>query len=152
MNQVPVEAVNDPTYRKYVLSCKTKFVTKNVSEEIKAGVVNQYQRHMVLLVPQESDQRTRFLSAWMPETMEEYFELVLDLGAPIHGPTRASIHMGHDQWCDRPYLTIMSKGVEEILLKFSEGITVQAVVLPANMDGEADQGADSSEGNYEVVS
>jgi len=149
---IPIEAMSDPTYKKYSIKCKTKFVTKNVSEEIKAGVVSQYQRHMVLLVPQESDECTRFLMAWRPETTEEYFELVVDLGAPVHGPVRASIHMGHDKWNERPYLTVMSKGVEEILHKFKEGITIHCTVLPANMEGEADHALDSSDGNYEVVS
>lgn len=150
--EIPIEAASDPTYKKYVLSCKTKFVTKNVNEKISSGTVAQYQRSMVLLVPEDSDQRVKFLNAWMPETIEEYFELAGDLGAPIHGTVRLSVHMGHDQWCEKPYLTVMSKGVEEVLLKFREGIMVRLETLPANMESEADSALDSSDGNYEVVS
>lgn len=147
----PVEAASDPSYKRYHLVCKTKFVTKNVRDEVRPGQFNQYQRVMVLLIPQEGDQRTRFLTAWMPQTREEYFELAGQLGHPVSSPVRLSSHMGHDQWCEKPYLTVMSKGIEEILLKCPEGIRIKLTTLPANADQEADDATDSG-GNYNVIS
>lgn len=145
------ELKNDPTYKKYHLSCKTKFHFKTVTEDIGRGVISSYARKLVLLVPQESDQRSRFLSAWCPDTKEEFYEVAAEVGAPVHGPVRLSVHRGYDDKLDRPYLFVMSKGVEEILLDFPEGRTLEVTILPANMDGEADYALDSSDGNYEAV-
>jgi hypothetical protein len=145
------QELNDPTFRKYVLSCKTKFITKNVRDEVAPGKILSYVRHMVLLIPQESDQRTLFLMAWMPETIEERSELMAEVGTPVFRPVRLSLHRGSDGVCDRPYMIVMSKGDEETLLKFPEGTTVRADTVPANMEEQMGYGSDSSEGNYDVV-
>lgn len=145
------ENAGDPTFKKYPMLCKTKFFRKEVSEDIGHGVKQQYTRKLVILIPQESDMRTRFLNAWLPETTEEYHELAAEIGAPIHAPCRLSIHRGHDEKCDRPYLFVWSKGVEDILVKFAEGTTVSVCALPANSEMEADFAPDSDDGNYDVV-
>jgi hypothetical protein len=147
----PAEIEADPTCQEYYLKCRTRFITKNVSDEIKKGVVNQYQRHMVILVPEHNDQFVRFARAWVPETIEEYYELAADLGPPIHGPSRLSVHMGHDQWCDRPYLLVMSKGVEEIIQKFPEGCVMQVTTLSANEESQADHANDDTAHSFDVV-
>lgn len=151
VSEIPIENVNDPIYRKYFLTCKTKFIKKDVSEDIGSGITQQYTRKLVILIPQESDQRTLFLKAWMPETIEEYHEFAAELGAPVHGPSRLSVHMGHDEKCDRPYLFIMSKGVEDILNTFPEGTLVKVSTLPANHEDAADYAQDATEGNFDAV-
>jgi len=143
--------VGDPTFKSYVMACKTKFVTKHINDEIKPGVFNQYTRKMVLLVPEISDQRIRFLNAWMPDTIEEHHELAAEIGAPIHGPVRLAVHRGFDKWCEKPYLLVMSKGTEDILLKFSEGTTVIVKTLSADEEEAADFSRDVSDGNFEIV-
>jgi hypothetical protein len=150
-SEVPAENVNDPIYKPYFLNCKTKFIKKNVSEDIGKGIVQQYMRKLVILIPQESDQRTLFLKAWMPETREEFHEFAAELGAPVHGPSRLSVHMGHDDKCDRPYLFVMSKGVEDVLNSFPEDTLIKVKTLPANHEDAADYAADSDDGNYDAV-
>lgn len=140
----------DPCSRKYILKAKTKFFEKDVREELKSATL-QYKRKMVLLVPDESDQRTAFLTAWMPDSSSEYFELIAEVGAPINAPVRLSVHRGFDEKCDRPYLFVMSKGAEDIFVKFKEGITVTVTTLPANMEEVGDYAPDAIDGNFHVL-
>ncbi len=140
-DQIPFEAANDPTYKKYVLTCTTRFYEK---------VVEGKERKMVLLVPEENDEMHRFLNAWCPTTQGEKHELAAYIGAPAHTPARCAVFMGHDEKCERPYLFVMSKGVEDILVKYKEGLRLIVTTLPANEDSEADN-TEASEGNFEVL-
>lgn len=149
--EIAPELVGDPTYRKHIFMCKTKFFKKNVEEDIGKGIVQRYQRKLVLLIPQESDATTYFLNAWVPEVITEYHELAAELAAPVFAPSRLSIHLGHDEKCDRPYLTVLSKGIEDILVKYPEGTLLKVTALPANEEGEADFAPDSDNGNFDVV-
>jgi hypothetical protein len=87
----------------------------------------------------------------MPEVSYEHYELAAELAAPVFAPCRLSIHSGNDNRCDRPYLMVMSKGAEDILVKFQEGIPVKVTTFPAKDDAEADDGPDSDDGNYSVI-
>jgi len=150
-NSIAPEQANDPTFKKYHLKCMVKFFKKTVRDDLGTRGVIAYDRTMVLLVPQESDEMVRFLNAWCPTTIGEHFELAGHIGGPVHSTCRFSIFMGHDEKCDRPYLFCMSKGVEDIIVKFGkEGMNVQVTTLPANQDSEADFAQDASDGNYQV--
>lgn len=146
----PPEAKNDPTYKKYNLTCTTKFFSKEIKEDIGKGVIQSYRRKLVLLVPETNDEFYRFASAWLPSDSKSHFELAAQLAAPAHSPVRLSVHLGHDEKLDKPYLFVMSKGVEDILVKYKEGLRLQVTTLPANEDDEADN-VEASQGNFEVM-
>ena len=139
----------DLTQRRYTLRCKTKFFRKTVVDQLPNGQTRSYERCLVFLVPEESDERTRFLRAWLPETSEEHFELAAHLGFPVDSPSRLSIHRA-DGRCDRHYLMIMSKGVEDVLVKLKEGAVLSVTTMKADEDSEADTVA-NPEYNYELI-
>lgn len=142
-NQIPPEQANDPTFRKYYLNCKVVFFRKTVENVA---------RTMALLVPQEGDETNRFYAAWVPTSQGEHYELAATIGTPVNSPVRLSIHLGHDEKCDRPYLFVMSKGVEDIIVgHIPEGRVLRVTVLPANEEDQADFAQDASDGNFEVV-
>lgn len=149
--EIAPELVGDPTYRKYTFMCKTIFLKKNVSEDIGGGIIQRYQRKLVLLIPQESDASMYFLVAWAPHTTQDYNEIVAEVAAPVFAPSRLSVHLGNDGNCERPYLTVLSKGVEDILVKFPEGTLLKVTALPANMESESDFAPDSDDGNFEAI-
>ena len=143
---------NDLCNRKYVLKCKVKFFDKYVRENIGQGKINEYQRKLVLLVPEQNDECMRFFQAWLPETVEEYFEIATQIGVPVHSPSRVAIKRGPDVQSEKPYLTVMSVGVEEVIkARCKEGDWLKVISLPSNEEDEADFARDASEGNFQVV-
>ncbi|NJM09373.1 MAG: hypothetical protein HC883_00275 [Bdellovibrionaceae bacterium] len=142
------DVLKDPTEREYFLTCKTKFFRKSVTEEIK-GHAKSYDRTMVLLIPQESDERNRFLSAWLPDNIETYYEIAAYISYPVDSPARLSVHH-RDGKSPYHYLFVMSKGVEDILLQVPEYSTVKVHVLPASHDSEADF-ARETDHDFEVM-
>lgn len=148
---IPPEQANDPTFKKYFLNCKVKFFKKTITEDIGHGRITNYERNMVLLIPQESDECHRFYHAWVPSVVTQHYELAGIIGSPINSPARFSVHMGHDERCDRPYLYLMSKGVEDIIAgMITEGRVLRVTTLPANEEDEADNAQDASDGNFLV--
>lgn len=140
----------DGTFKKYHLKCKIKFFLKDVKEDIGKGITQSYKRKLVLLVPDFNDEFSRFASAWLPDNPKTHFELAAQIGAPAHLPARCSVHFGHDEKFDKPYLFMMSKGVEDILVKYAEGTTIQVTTLPADQDSEADN-TEADQGSYDVM-
>ena len=141
----------DLTQKRYNLVCKVKFFRKAVTEEVN-GKVLSVERKMALLVPEESTQRTLFLNAWLPETQGEYFELAGMIAAPVDSPCRFAIMRGPDEKSERHYLFVMSKGVEDILVKYAkEGQSLNVMTFKASEDGETDFAADESDGNFHLI-
>lgn len=149
-DEIPADMASDPTYKQYKLKCTTKFFNKNIKEDIGKGVIQSYKRKLVLLVPEHNDEFNRFARAWLPDDSKQYFELAAVLGGPAHTPSRLSVHLGHDEKLDRPYLFVMSKGAEDILIKYKEGTNLIVTTLPANEDAEADS-VEANQGNFEVM-
>lgn len=141
---------DDPTERSYHLIAKSKFYRKTVNEEIK-GHMKSYERELVLLVPVESDQRTSFLTAWLPDSASEHFELGAFIASPIDSPCRLSIHRGPDDRSEKHYLFCMSKGVEEIILKRPEGSTFHIKTMPASQEAEGDFDQVDSQYSHEAI-
>ena len=127
------ELENDLTQRRYHLTCKTRFFKKTVVDNLPGGNVKRYERTLVFLIPQESDERSRFLSAWLPDTTKDYYEMSSFISSPVDSPSRLSVHRA-DQRCEKHYLVVMSKGVEDILIKMKEGTTLSVQVLKASED------------------
>lgn len=139
---------NDPsegTRREYHLKCRVKFVKG--STEVRGKKVD---RTMAILVPQESDERTFFLSAWLPETKEEHFELVGFIPYPVDSNCRFSIHRAPDAYSDRHYLFVMTKGVEETFVDARmEGREVLVRIYSEEVETAADKVRDSNH-DYQV--
>ncbi len=131
---------DDLTERRYKLSCKTKFVE---------GKYKGTELRNVILIPQDSDQRTKFLTAWLPDTVGEHYEIASFISMPVDSPCRLAICRGPDQRSERHYLFVMSKGVEEHLLKMKEGSTIAVETLKASEEEETDHAVEDS-GSYEV--
>ncbi len=142
---------DDPTEREYHLIVKSKFYRKTVNETIQ-GHAKSYERELVLFVPEESDQRTRFFMAWLPDSGAEYFELGGYIASPIDSPCRLSIHRGPDEKSERHYLFCMSKGVEEIILTRPEGSTFRLTIMPASQEAEGDFDQVDSQFSHEAIS
>lgn len=137
------------TDKKYHLLARTKFVEKTVIEE---ELKTQYVRRMVILIPDLNDEAMRFFRAWLPETTEDYYEVVAELGAPVHSPCRLSVHRKpHPYSNDYHFLFVMTKGVEDDLLQFPQGTRIQLTVLSQDSDEAADFAKDSDDGNYQLV-
>jgi len=129
----------------FILKTKVKFFEKWVDDHGR-----RYFRKMALLIPELNDEARLFFNKWLPDTSEEHYELVA-LIPSVNSPSRLSIHRGGDQKSEKHYLFVMSKGVEEDLIKFfKEGDTVMVHVLPEEADEQADQMRDS-DGNFDLV-
>lgn len=138
--------IKSPTDREYHLNCRVKFHRKYVHENGRS-----YERDLVILVPEDSDERTRFLSAWLPDSREEYFELASIMSPPIDSPCRLSVHRGPDDKSEKHYLFVMSKGVEEIILEhIKEGAIIPLKILPEGAEEILDHAVDSH-GNYQLI-
>lgn len=136
------------TDKKYHLLVKTKFISKTVIEE---ELGTRYERKMVILVPEFNDECIRFFGAWLPETTEDHYELVIEMGAPIHSPCRVSIHRAPHAYSEKHFLFVMSKGVEDDCLRYAEGRQIAVTALPQDADSTADFAKDSDDGNYHLV-
>lgn len=136
------EFSDDLTEREYNLKCKLKFFRKTVHDP-HTNKGQPYERKMCLLIPQESDERVRFLVAWLPEVESEYFELGAYIGSPVDSPCRLSVHRPNEK-SDKPHLFVMTKGVEDILIKFKEDSILNVKTLPASNDSEIDFAPDTN--------
>lgn len=134
---------DDPTEKPYHLVCVLRFIQKSVNEVVGQSLRSQsYERKMCILIPDESDQRTDFMSAWLPDTSKEYYEIGAYIAYPVDSPCRMSIHRA-DEKSDRHYLFVMTKGVEDILVKLKEGSRISLKVMPASHDEEIDRAIDT---------
>lgn len=132
----------DLTERSYNLTCKLKFFLKTVQDP-HTNDGKPYERKLCLLVPQEADERTRFLMAWLPEVQSEYYELGAFISYPVDSPCRLSIHRAPDEKHDRHYLFVMTKGVEDVLVRLKEDTIIRIKTLPASADSEIDHARDT---------
>jgi hypothetical protein len=88
----------------------------------------------------------------LPEDQGQHYELVGMIAPPIDSPCRLSIHRGPDEKSERHYLFVMSKGVEDIILKYAkEGETLKVQILPESQEEIVDQARDT-DGDYDLIS
>ncbi len=144
------EEIDDPTQRRYTLRCALRFYNTTIREQV-GGKDLQYSRKLAFLLPQESDERSRFLSAWLPDQIDEHFEIAGFIRPPIDSPVRLSVFRGPDKRCERHYLMVMSKGVEDILVRLREGSEILLTTFAAHEESEADHARDTSDGNYDLI-
>jgi len=130
----------------FYLRCKVKFFEKWVDDNGR-----RYFRKLVILIPDEGDERTRFLNRWLPETLEEHFELGVTIAPPIDSPCRVSVHRGPSEKSLYHHLFVMSKGVEDIILQYvKEGSYLNVTVLSEDNEEILDQAKDAN-GDYDLI-
>lgn len=133
----------DLTHRDYKLTCKLRFFETTVKGDA-SNKGQAYERKLALLIPQESDARTQFLTAWLPEVEGEYYELSGYIGHPVDSPCRFSIHRRDQKSPEQHYLFVMSKGVEDVLCKCKPGQLLNVTAFSATKEDEADYAVDSN--------
>lgn len=142
MNTIIPEA----TEIEYNIAAKVKFVDIDVKDHDR-----QYKRKIAILIPQESTQTLRFFSAWLPEVADEYFELAGIMRTGVYSPCRLAILKSKKGISDRPYLMVMSKGIEEELITHKlEGKVIDITILPENSDHIIDEAKDSG-GSFSTI-
>ena len=102
----------DPMEKTYHLTAKVKVVrmTGKQGEKDTGGSFD-----VVVLVPEQNDETTRFFSAWLADTEKDNFECLGTMGHPIYGSMRLSVSRGNKTHHEA-HLFVMSKGVEDILV------------------------------------
>src|SRR5690606_11750800 len=65
---------------------------------------------------QESDQKVLFLNAWLPEDHDHVVECLASIGHPVYGNLRLAVRRQDDNYPHSPYLFVMTKAVEDILI------------------------------------
>lgn len=142
--------ITDPTLRNYKFNARVEVKKIHVVDVVPGSGVKEFDREVCVLVPCESDQRTSFLNAWLPETSGEYFEIAMILGSPISSPCRGAIRRANEV-CSDHHIYVMSKGVEEELIRYGmDNKRLVVEVLPANHEELAEQAPDS-DGDYDVL-
>jgi hypothetical protein len=141
------ELLPEPTERKYKIKGKVKFYRKNVVDHGR-----RYERVLAIIIPETSTEQMMFFNAWLPDTKEEYHELTGLIGSPVNSACKLSIHRGPDEKSEKHYLFVMSKGVEEELIKYEqEGKTLELTILPESEEMVGDEAKDSS-GDFDLIS
>jgi len=124
----------------YYLTCKVKILPVTYEDYQSKGNMGQVTEDMVFLIPQESDQRSLFYNAWLPETLEENFEIGISMGHPIFGVFRATVRRFHPSLRE-PHIFVMTRSAEEIF-KYIKDKTIKVDVLPQDdelmLDAQAD--------------
>jgi hypothetical protein len=114
---------------RYHLRCKV--LVKECTYEDQQSKGNQnISEKLVFLVPEDSDERTRFFIAWLPDTLDSFQELGIEMGHPVFSAFRAALYRKstfHPELPDN-HIFVMSKGAEEILKRL-DGQMVMCEIL-----------------------
>jgi hypothetical protein len=138
--------IKEPTQIEYHLSAKVKFVDIDVKDHNR-----NYKRKLVILIPEVSTEQMNFFKAWLPEVSDEYFELATIIHSVVATPCRMAILKSKQNISDKPYLMIMSKGVEEDFINYKlEGKTLRLTILAEGNEEALDEIKDSS-GNFDTI-
>lgn len=126
---------------RYYLRCKV--YVRECSYEDQQSKWNQaITETLVFLCPEESDERTRFYMAWLPD-FESYQEIGCEMGHPVYSTFRAALYRKSTFHTDLPdnHIFVMSKGAEEILKRL-DGQIVTVEILGEQeevlLDGQID--------------
>ena len=129
----------EPTNRKYVLNCLVVIKRKGYTDY--KG--RKLEDDLAYLVPQEGDQRDRFIMAWLPESDEDSIECVGMIASPVDSSCRFKVKRANSG-IDKPHLFVMSKGCEDIL-KLMEGKKISVTVLPESEEAQGDEAIDTDQ-------
>lgn len=104
----------------------------------KQEVKTQTEADLIFLVPDDSSEADRFLAAWLPDTDDETFEILLQMPRPVYGMCRVAIRRA-SQWMPRPHLQVMSLGAETRLLSYlseNKEARIEVVSQPSEAEEE----------------
>lgn len=110
---------------RYILSCKVLVKECSYEDEQSKGIATVSEK-LVFLLPQDSDQRTRFYNTWLPD-YETYQEIGIEMGHPLFSSFRAALYR-QGKFMDGIHIFVMSKGAEETL-KTLDGKIVNVEIL-----------------------
>lgn len=134
----------NPNEKEYHLKCFVKVKEISYLDEQSKGSSRNTEK-MIFLIPQESDERTRFLMAWLPETIDEHTELGFEIGYPVFSIFRGAVKRYHKEaGINLPFIFVMTRGVEEIL-KQVDGLYINIKSL-----GESDELRLDAQKDYEL--
>jgi hypothetical protein len=102
-----------PTEQRYHLKCKV--LVKKVSYmDYQSKGETLITEDFVFLIPQESTQRSLFMGAWLPDTLEGNSEIGLEIGRPVEGHARACLRR-KNKIVPEAHIFVMSRGAEELI-------------------------------------
>jgi len=134
----------NPNEKEYHLKCLVQ--VKEISymdEQSKGSFINT--EEMVFLIPQESDERTKFLMAWLPDTNEEHIEVGFEIGNPVYSVFRGAVQRYHKKAQIKvPFIFVMTRAVEEQLKNMNR----QFVLIKSL--GESDELRLDAQKDYEL--
>lgn len=125
--------------REYHLKCKIT-IKPITYDDVQSKGTEKRTEEMAFLTPVESDQKTAFLSAWLPDFDQKWTEIVAIAAYPISGPLRCSVHRA-DRRMSEPYIFVMTKSAEEAF-KALNGREILITVQPKSKDSLGDQQRD----------
>jgi len=124
----------------YHIKCKVEIKRVAFMDHQSEGDCGMVEEDMVFLVPQEGDQRTAFYNAWLPDTLDQFFEIGMSMGHPIFGVFRGAVARVH-AGIKEPHIFVMTKSAEEVF-KNVKGKTIDVKVLAQGDEILLDQAAD----------
>ena len=146
-----------PTEQHYHLKCKVIVKMVTYMDEQSKGTT-QVSEELVFLIPQESDERTKFLMAWLPDTDDQHQEIGVELGAPLFAVARAALWR-RTEHVNEYHLFMMTKSAEEFLKPLKNRVIDVEVLSEKEdhvLDGQRDHDLpykkhydDSKDENYE---
>ena len=131
--------INAPTNQKYTLKCFIKIMDVSY-DDVQSKKTERVTEKMVFLLPSESTECDLFYDAWLPDTDIDYSEIGCQAGHPVYGVFRAAVKR-RSKDCERPHIFVMTKSVEDILLKM-DGKEIVIDVLPESEDEKMDRQRD----------
>lgn len=95
------------------LKCKVKKVRQTFKHPLSG---NQRETTGLILIPQENDQKTFFLGAWVPQTEFDTFEALVNVGSPFNiSHARVGVRCADSLYRREPYLYVMDERLEKAL-------------------------------------
>ncbi len=138
--------------RRYNLTCIV--LVKECSYEDEQSKGNQVvTEKLVFLLPEDTQERTLFYNAWLPESIDEHQELGGMIGHPVYSSLRLALWRATEYVRDI-HLFVMSKGAEEVL-KNLDGKKIALEILGEHednlLDGQKDFELALNKNKYEKI-
>ncbi len=148
------EKIIDPQDIKYFVKFRLRFSTITVRDQKSSGEEFSFQSQRCFLIPcTDTDQGVDFMDAWLPDigtSPGTTYEVAAVFPQPIASEGKIGVRRMNNQ-CDLHHCTIISKGVEEDVLKFMKsGDLLVLEVLPKSQMHRADNMRESS-GDYDLA-
>lgn len=120
----------EPTEIEYNIKCRIKRIEKGFVDSRR----RQLSADMILLLPDVADSDCqRFLTAWLPDTDDQTFEVLGWLKTPFHSPARMAISRARPHCPEQPFLMLMTTELKDYMKRYL-GETVEIKIYPASKE------------------